>query len=948
MKQTYLRVGVIFFLFLFFAVKGNAQLNVTITNSTNINCNAACDGTATSAVTGGVPPYTYSWLPSGGTLASQIGLCAGGHTVTVTDAALTTVTATVSLTQPSAVVATIGSFSDVSCSSACDGSITVIASGGNPPYTYSWAPAGGNTAQISGLCAGNYTVTVTDGNGCIGTASHFIAQPVSLVANAGVDQTICIGSSTLLNATATGGNPGYTYQWTGPSSFSSTLASPTVTPTVTSTYSLAVTDATGCTSGDMVTITPTQFLTLSFASYDATCNQSNGAISVSATGGVAPYTYLWANNITNDTNINLAAGIYSVTVTDANGCTNTASGGISNSNGPQLSISNNINPTCYNASNGSVTVNVTGGPQAYTYLWNTVPPQTTSTATNLSAGNYFVTVSDTDNCMATIAATLFNPPQLYLGAQMISGSNCINNGIAYAWAAGGVLPYNFVWSNSVTDDTATGLPSGNVTVTITDNIGCSVSGVVSIPSLSATLVKGKVYDDVNGNCIFDAGDNPIVNQIVAMTPNNQHFYTDSLGDYHFYSTTTGARNIQVYNNFATPYNTALCPANNVTPINIATLCDTIANIDFGRTLIPGMQDLRVSVGMSLSPRAGFPNTVNIHYWNVGSVTVPNTTVNLVFDSILSFISSTQVPSINNQAYLEWNTGTLLPGQTGLIQAVLQVPTIQNGGYLGRPLFYSSAINPNTGDQTPIDNGDDEFRIIVGSWDPNDKACYAAGMDSVGNITPADSLLSYTIRFQNTGNDTAYTIYIDDTLSQYLDPLSLVPGASSHPYTLEMSGNGIIRFNFHTIMLPDSNHNEPLSHGFVKYKIKRNPGLPIGTTIENTAYIFFDFNPAVVTNTTSNTIAVPSSVTSLEINPNEISAYPNPFTDAVQIILPASSREKNCEVLLTDATGRIVLTQNTNGAASITIDRRTLAGGIYFCSVRSEGQTTGNIKLIVNE
>ncbi len=947
MKQTYLRVGVIFFLFLYFATKGNAQLTATISSSTNISCNALCNGTATCQVTGGVPPYTYSWLPSGGTSTSQTGLCSGSHTVTVTDGVSASATATVLLTEPTAVNIVVASALNVTCSSSCDGSITVMASGGNAPYSYSWSPAGGPGPAANPLCAGTYTAIVTDANGCTAATSQFISQPTLLVANAGVNQTICIGYPATLIGNPTGGNGPYSYLWSGPS-FSANTLSAIVTPTITTVYTLTVTDAGGCMAGDTVTITPTQLINLSFSVYDASCNQSNGAISVLPSGGVAPYTYLWSNSVTNDTNINLSAGVYPVTITDANGCTNTASGGINNSNGPVLSITNSTNPICYQGSNGSVTVNVTGGPQAYTYLWTTVPPQTTSTAANLSAGNYFVTVSDTDNCTSTLQATLFDPPQFYLGAQMISSANCTNNGVARAWATSGNPPYSFSWSNNVIGDTAIGLPPGTITVIAIDNSGCSVSGTLTIDSIHATLVTGKVYSDVNGNCIFDAGDFPIVNQQVLMTPNNQYCYSDSLGDYYFYSTTTGARNVQVYYNYSSPYTTGACPSSNTTGITITTLCDTIANIDFGRTLTPGMQDLRVSVGMSLSPRAGFPNTVNIHYWNVGSVTVPNTTVNLVFDSILSFISSTQLPSINNPAYLEWNTGTLLPGQTGLIQAVLQVPTIQNGGYLGRPLFYSSTINPNTGDQTPNDNGDDEFRIIVGSWDPNDKACYAAGMDSAGNITPGDSLLSYTIRFQNTGNDTAYTIYIDDTLSQYLNPLTLVPGASSHSYTLEMSGNGIMRFNFHTIMLPDSNHNEPLSHGFVKYKVKTNPGLPIGTTIDNTAYIYFDFNPAVVTNTTSNTITAPSSVSGLEISPNEISAYPNPFDESVQLILPASSKGKNCQVLLTDATGRIVLTQNTNGAGSITIGRGTLATGIYFCSVRSEGQTTGNIKLIVSE
>lgn len=944
MKRIYTRCCVILFACLFFAFEGKA-LTVTIINSTPVTCFAVCNGTATCQANGGTGPYSYLWTPSGATMATVTNLCPGTHIVTVTDATSATATATVTITQPPPITITMSTTS-TSCNNFCNGTATGTPVGGVPPYTYMWSPSGGTTPTASGLCAGAYTITVTDSYGCTASNATQITQPTGLTVNAGIDQSICYGGSATLTGTVSGGVAPYTYLWQA-SSYTATTQTATASPTITTTYTLTVTDANGCTGTDMVIVTPSQILSLSFSSYNATCNQANGAISVSPSGGAAPYTYLWANSTTNDTNINLPAGLHAVTVTDANGCTNTGSGAISNSTGPVLSISSSTNPNCYNATNGSATVNVTGSPQAYTYLWNTTPPQTTATVSNSGAGIYYCTVSDTNNCQSSISVTFVQPPQLYLGAQVLSGSNCTNNGSASAWASGGVAPYNFVWSNSMTGDTVNGLSAGSFSVIVTDNMGCTATGSVTITTINATLVEGRVYNDMNANCVFDAGDVPLPNQVVYIYPYYNYCITDAAGNYHFYSALPGSYNVVVAYSYAAPYVTGFCPANNILPINIASLCDTVSGVDFSRTVIPGMQDLRITMGLQhINPRPGFNETVYLYYWNVGTVAVPNATIDLVYDSIMGFVSSSQTPSINNQAHLEWNMGTVQPGQSGIVTATLLCPTIQNGGYLGRPLNFFTSINPTSGEQTPLDNVDNELHHIIGSWDPNEKSCYAAGMDSAGNITTADSILSYTIHFQNTGTDTAFNVYVEDTLSQYLDPATITPGASSHPYTMQLSGSGLVRFNFYNILLPDSNHNEPLSNGFVEFTIKTKPGLLPGTTIENTAFIYFDFNPAVVTNTTSNTIILNSPLSIPQNDLKEISAYPNPFDQSVTLTVPANYQNKNCEVVLTDVEGRIVTAQQKQNGNSIIIQRGQLDAGIYFCTIRCEGELIGNKKLII--
>lgn len=998
--------------------------------TTNISCNAMCDGAISVSVSGGTPPYTYLWnnsIP----FSTASSLCAGTYTCTVTDANACTVTGVYVVTQPAVVPVVISPSNPTICSGS---SITLSATGA---LAYTWTPGNLTTASITitPTVTTTYTVSGMDGNGCYGNATTtVIVNPIPSAPTASSNSPLCAGST--LNLTMSN-IAGATYSWTGPNAFSSAVQNPSIilaTAATAGTYSVTATVA-GCTgpagtttvtvnpvsvggsvsstdtvcsgsNGDTLNLigqigsvvyweyssdggltwinisntttsqsylnltittlykalvqsgvcalaysTPANIMvnpspTVNFITIPATCAQANGELSVLPSGGVAPYSFLWSNSSTNDTLINLAAGIYSVTVTDANGCFNNGASAVNNATGPVINFTGVVNPTCYGGTNGTATANVTGNAPPYLYSWTTFPVQTTATANGLTAGNYFCTVSDTNNCQSSSSVTLTQPPQFYLGAQVLSIANCQNNGSARAWASGGIPPYNFLWSNSMTGDTVTGLTSGNFTVTATDNAGCSSIGNITVSSINAALVRGKIYSDMNANCIFDAGDFPIPNQSVYNYSALYYTTTDANGDYQLFLNGTGTQTISTSYNWLSPYTTGYCPATNSTTINIAALCDTVSNIDFSRTLTPGIQDLRINMVMPQNPRSGFPNFVYLYYYNVGTVTVPNTTVNLAFDSILSFISSTQTPSINNQAYLEWNTGTLAPGQNGQIHVVLQVPTIQNGGWIGRPLYYLTEINPVAGDQTPFDNFDVEHRFIVSSWDPNEKTCGAIGIDSLGNITPNDSILSYTIHFQNTGTDTAYNIYLIDTLSSYLNPATVTPSGASHPFTFEMYGNGIMKFNFYNIMLPDSNHNEPLSNGFVKYKVKVRPGLPLGTTIDNTASIYFDFNPAVVTNTTSNTIMWGGGLGVPENNPENISAFPNPFDESITLSLPENLKTKICDITLTDVQGRIVRTQKSQNTNSILIHRGQLEAGIYFCTVRSEGEMIGNKKLII--
>ncbi|MBI4648429.1 MAG: hypothetical protein HY738_18060, partial [Bacteroidia bacterium] len=187
---------------------------------------------------------------------------------------------------------------------------------------------------------------------------------------------------------------------------------------------------------------------------------------------------------------------------------------------------------------------------------------------------------------------------------------------------------------------------------------------------------------------------------------------------------------------------------------------------------------------------------------------------------------------------------------------------------------------------PEDDDDDFIEIscsqVTSSWDPNDKQVIPEGITEEHFIDSA-AMLEYQIRFQNTGTDTAFNIIIRDTLSEYLDITTVTPGAGSHPYTFNIFGSGILEWRFDNILLPDSNVNEPESHGFVNFSILQKPNNEIGTYISNSAGIIFDFNPPVMTNTVWNIVwklPILVNITAVLNNDIAIKIYPNPSTTFV--------------------------------------------------------------------
>ncbi|MCE7996920.1 MAG: T9SS type A sorting domain-containing protein, partial [Roseivirga sp.] len=457
-----------------------------------ITCNGFTDGGLTASPTGGTGPYTYLWSV-GATNASIVGIGAGTYTVTVTDNNGCTTTAQGTVTEPDALVTNASTDNNVSVHSGADGQISASPTGGSSPYTYLWSN-GGTSAVESGLAAGTYTVTVTDNNGCTSSESTQVTEPSALVISTQITDVSCnSGADGAATANPTGGTSPYTYLWSN----SSTNAS--ITGEAAGTYTVTVTDNNGGTASKSAMINEPAAVVAN-ATTDNNVSVHSGAdgqISASPTGGTSPYTYLWSNGGTNATQGTLAAGTYTVTVTDNNGCTSSESTQVTEPSA--LVISTQITDvSCNSGADGAATANPTGGTSPYTYLWSN--GSTNASITGEAAGTYTVTVTDNNGGTASKSAMINEPSAVVANASTDNNVSVHSgaDGQISASPTGGTSPYTYQWSNGATNAIVNTLPAGTYTVTVTDNNGCTSSESTQVTEPSA-LVIGTQITDVSCN-----------------------------------------------------------------------------------------------------------------------------------------------------------------------------------------------------------------------------------------------------------------------------------------------------------------------------------------------------------------------------------------------------------------------------------------------------------------
>jgi hypothetical protein len=315
------------------------------------------------------------------------------------------------------------------------------------------------------------------------------------------------------------------------------------------------------------------------------------------------------------------------------------------------------------------------------------------------------------------------------------------------------------------------------------------------------------------------------------------------------------------------------------------------------------------------------------------------------------INSVDYVIIEDQIMLDYSTINLDAGKDTTLtisQATgysyyIQVNQADDYPGIGKPAMALTGCNGGIGQNLSLflPQGDEDpfvdvlCRPVVSSFDPNDKTGYPLGWTD-DNLIEKDQWLDYEIRFQNTGNDTAFLVQIRDSLPIELDMLSFRPGPASHPYTYSLSESGRLQFTFQQILLPDSTTNEPESHGFVQFTIRPKPDLALGTTIENSAAIYFDYNEPVITNITYHQIGEPFIVSNSVMQPiyaGELQVSPNPFSNVCMVSIMGAKTDGKSQLQLFSLDGQLVRQSQITGAVGF-IDGSTLPNGIYLCKVIS--------------
>ena len=613
-------------------ITGPTQVTATIPNHTNVTCAGGTNGSATATAGGGTPGYTYSWAPSGGNAATANNLAAGNYTVTVTDSRGCTMTANIAITQPTPVVPSLLNQSNVSCNGGNNGSVSASANGGSPGYTYSWAPSGGNSSTASNLGAGNFTVTVTDANGCTATTVATITQPPALTGNVVPAPASCNGViDGTASITAGGGTGPYTYNWlpTGGTASSATgLAA--------GTYTVTITDANGCTRSSSANVTEPSAITYTSASTLANCGASDGTASVNPSGGTGPYSYQWSPSGGNAANAsNLAAGAYSVTITDAHGCTTLAAVSVSNVAGPVAAISASTDVTCNGGANGTATATTNGGTGPFTYSW-TPSGGSGLTATGLSAGNYAITVTDALGCNASANITINEPTPVTAAISSSVDVLCAGGttGSATVLAGGGTPSYSYTWAPSGgSGATANNLGAGNYTVTVTDAAGCTSTTAVTLiqpPTMTASVTPTDITCNgaANGSASVTpgGGTGPYTYNWAPSGGNGSSASSLNAGNYTV--TVTDANGCTISNSATITEPTVL--AATATPVDI--VCNGAAN----GSVTANPNGGTASYTYAWSPSGG--NTATASNLGPGSYTVTITDANLCTTSVTAAVA----------------------------------------------------------------------------------------------------------------------------------------------------------------------------------------------------------------------------------------------------------------------------------------------------------------------
>jgi uncharacterized repeat protein (TIGR01451 family) len=451
------------------------------------------------------------------------------------------------------------------------------------------------------------------------------------------------------------------------------------------------------------------------------------------------------------------------------------------------------------------------------------------------------------------------------------------------------------------------------------------------------FISGYVFADSNSNGVRDAGEAGIAGQYIELAGSSSAtVLTDSTGYYSFYTLPNGSYNVSVYN----PYSFyASCPITGVTyttatfysvPINR----DTVNNENFGTGVNSSAQyDLFIHPGWTPA-NPGFVRHYWIFYGNLSNIPATGGVITMQYDSTIIFDSCQRTPTTNDLAThtLTWNVGTIDPtpnfsnwyGGWNTFNLYFTVPVTDTAGTLISTFF---SLTPTANDCTLWNNTVSDVSPVTSSRDPNEKHS-----SPYGNVySGEDSIITYTINFQNTGTASTHFVIVKDTLDHNLDYKTAIATGGSGPFKFD-NNNGILTFTFDPLVLTDSASDVNHSVGFASFMVKVKSGTPIGTTIRNTAYVFFDYNSAVITNTAINEVSTPLGIRNMKGAMN-VSVHPNPFEESTILSFSNPTRDKFI-LTLYDLTGNVVRTM-TGSDVQFLIEKEGLSSGIYMYKLTNQ-------------
>jgi len=464
------------------------QPNATHTNALCFN---SCDGTATVAPTGPVGPFSYAWSPTPGAgqgTPTATGLCPGAYHVIITEIATgcdTTVSFNITAPPPLVPNAIV---TDPLCSISCDGSITVAPSGAPPPYSYLWSPApplGQGTPVAGQLCGGDWSVTITDGDGCDTTFQFTLTAPLPISPNGAHTDVACHGTCDGTASVApTGGSGAFTYTWTPTPSIGQ--GSPTASGLCAGLWSVAIADVNGCDTTVQFLITEPSAYAITSTFTNATCDGNcDGTASLTVLGGTPTYSYLWTpapgTGQGTATVGGLCPGSYTVAISDSAGCDTTLALAITQP-APLAATAIIADASCSDVCDGTISLSTTGGLPAYAWMWSPTPGsgQGTASVGGLCPGTWSVVISDQSSCDTTLVFTVGSPAPI-IPVGIWTNENCVGacNGTASVSATGGDGVFSYLWAPDPAFGQGTpsvsGLCPGTWSATITDGNGCDTT-----------------------------------------------------------------------------------------------------------------------------------------------------------------------------------------------------------------------------------------------------------------------------------------------------------------------------------------------------------------------------------------------------------------------------------------------------------------------------------------